>query len=338
MRVSAVVVNYNARELLLACLASVRAALESVDGATELIVVDNGSSDGSCEAVRDKFPDVRLRALSENRGFPTAASTGVHATTGDWILFVNNDATIEPDAITEMLAAVEGRDDVGSVAAQMLFAGTGLINSAGLVVDRLGIGFDRLIGTPAEASEPEPVEVFGACGGGALYRRAMLTDIGGIDESFFIFLEDADVAWRAQMRGWRSLYVPSAVVHHHHSATTGHGSSFKYFHVGLNRVRMLAKNAHSRQLRRYGLQMLVYDLGYVTYAAAFDRTLAPLRGRIQGLREWRAYRRGVTERTPIELAPVGGVRRALRRHRGWATSSVGAREGPVPSLRGRASG
>ncbi len=69
-------------------------------------------------------------------------------------------------------------------------------------------------------------EVFGACGGGGLMRRAMLDDIGGFDDSFFLYLDDADVAWRGQMRGWRCLYAPAAVVHHHHSATTVHCSPF----------------------------------------------------------------------------------------------------------------
>jgi GT2 family glycosyltransferase len=124
------------------------------------------------------------------------------------------------------------------------------------------------------------------------------------------------------MAGWRCLYAPDAVVHHHHGATTAHGSDLKYFHVGLNRVRTLAKNADGRLLRRYGLAALGYDLAYVAYAAAKDRTLAPLRGRLRGLREWRAYRDAGVPRRPVELAPVAGLRAALGRRATWERHSA----------------
>jgi GT2 family glycosyltransferase len=172
------------------------------------------------------------------------------------------------------------------------------------------------------------VEVFGACGGAGLYRRAMLDEIGGFDTSFFFALDDADVAWRAQMRGWRCLYTPRAVVHHHHGATVSHGSCLKYFHVGLNRVRMLAKNADARQLRRYGLQMIGYDLAYVSFAAITDRTLAPLRGRLKGLREWRSYRRAGAGRRPVDLAPTRGLRAALTRRAAWLANSAANTRSP----------
>ena len=135
----------------------------------------------------------------------------------------------------------------------------------------------------------------------------MLDAIGGFDASFFAFLEDADVAWRARMAGWRSLYVPGAVAYHHGSATAGEASPFKYFLVGRNRMRLLAKNAATGQLLRWGWAMALYDLAYVGFVAATDRTLAPLRGRLAGLREWRRYRRaGAPTRRPIALsAPTG---------------------------------
>src|SRR3954454_18894012 len=112
----------------------------------------------------------------------------------------------------------------------------------------------------------------------------MLELIGGFDRGFFLYLDDADVGWRARMAGWRAVYRPDAVVWHNHSATTRHGSSFKYFHVGRSRVRLLAKNAERRHLLRYGPAMLAYDAAYVAFVALTDRTLAPLRGRVAGLR------------------------------------------------------
>jgi GT2 family glycosyltransferase len=314
--VSAVVVNRSRVDLLRPCLASLRAALADVDGGTELAVVDNASSDGSRDLVRDEFPEAKLVALPANRGFAGGVAAGLSQTSGAWALLLNNDAVIEPEAIAELLAVGGAAPDIGSVACQMRFARRPpVINSAGIEVDRLGVAYDRLLGAPPSASEAEPVEVFGASAGAALYRRAMLDDVGGFDESFFLYLEDADLSWRARMRGWRAIYAPAALVHHHHSATSRHGSPLKHFHVGRNRVRLLAKNAETQHLRRAAAGMLLYDLAYVAFAAAGDGTLAPLRGRLRGLREWRAYRRAGAARRPVELAPARGPLAALRRRR-----------------------
>ena len=115
-------------------------------------------------------------------------------------------------------------------------------------------------------------------------------------------------------------------MHHHHGATIGHGSSLKYFHVGLNRVRTLAKNADTRPAApaRAG-QMIGYDVAYVAYAGLTDRTLAPLHGRLLGLQEWRSYRRAGAPRRPVELAPVKGLRAALGRRAAWLGNSAAHR-------------
>jgi GT2 family glycosyltransferase len=322
--VSAIVVNYRRPDILGACLSSLREALARTGVETELVVVDNASGDESLDVVARVAPEATVLEMPSNLGFPTAVSEGIRRSTGEWALLINNDVIVEPDAVRHLLDAVRTAPDIGSAAAQMRFAGgrAGVINSAGIGVDRLGIAYDRLLGQPVEASETEPVEVFGACCGAALLRRTMLDQIGGFDESFFFALDDADLAWRAQMLGWRCLYVPAAVVHHHHGATVGHGSSLKYFHVGLNRVRMLAKNADTAQLRRYGAAIVAYDLAYIVFAGLTDHTLAPLRGRVQGLREWPAYRRAGAARRPVELAPTRGLRAALARRAAWLRNSA----------------
>ena len=321
--ISAIVVNYRRPDILADLPQVAERRLARVDEPTEMLVVDNASGDRSCAVVAEETPGARLLVMPENLGF-AAVSKGIEASTGEWLLLVNNDVEVEPDAVRDLLEAGRSAPRIGSVAAQMRFASDrDTINSAGIGVDRLGIAYDRLLGEPAAASETEPVDVFGASGGAALYRRAMLEDIGGFDESFFFVLEDADVAWRAQMRGWRCRYVPQAVVHHHHGATMPHGSSVKYFQVGLNRVRTLAKNAEAGQLRRHGLAMIGYDTAYVGFAAVKDRTLAPLRGRLAGLRQWRTYRRAGAElRGPVELAPTRGLRAALGRRAAWQGSSA----------------
>ena len=150
-----------------------------------------------------------------------------------------------------------------------------------------------------------------------MYRRVMLESIGGVDETFGAYFEDADVAWRANMAGWRCVFVPSAVVYHHHSATTEHGSDYKYWQVGRNRIRLMAKNATTSHLLLHSPLMLAYECAYVVYAALADRTSAPLRGRLRGVREWRSYRRKVPHRRPIQMTSIEGLRRALERRRTW---------------------
>ena len=249
------------------------------DVSHETIVVDNASVDGSLEVVRDEFAGVRLITLSENRGFAGGVGEGIRAAKGEWVLCINNDATVDTAAVAELLrTADEANEDVGSIAALMVFADRrDLINSAGIEVDSLGVAWDRHLGQPVESGEQRVTEVFGASAGAALYRRSMLEAVP-FEESFFAYLEDVDVAWRARMRGWRSLYAPRAVVLHEFSATAGHGSPLKYYWSGRNRVRVLARNATTSQLMRHLLPILIFDLAYVSYALIKDRSLSPFEG------------------------------------------------------------
>jgi GT2 family glycosyltransferase len=307
VRLSAIVVAYGKEELLGGCLESLEAALARVDGETELIVVVNDDE--------------------TNLGFAGGVAAGLADAHGEWIALVNDDCTVEPDALTELLAAAAGRPDVGSVAAQVRFAGDeATINSAGLEIDELGVARERRLGEPVAEIDDEVVAVFGASAALALYRRAMLDAVGGLDTSFFAYLEDADLAWRARMAGWSCVLAPRAIGIHRHSATLGHGSKAKHLLVGRNRVRMLAKNASGRQLRRRLPAIVAYDLLYVAHAAVADRTLAPLDGRLRGIGDWRSYRRaGRARRREIELSPAPGVRAARRRTRVYRTTAGEAR-------------
>ena len=322
--VATIVVNHERRELLRRCLLSLEGALAELEEETELVVVDNGSSDGSVELVREHFPEVTLVSLPRNVGFAGGLSHGIAATSSEWIAVFNNDTTVEPDAVDVMLKAARSNPRVGSVAAQMRFADRrDVVNSAGLEIDRLGIAADRLVGTRAENNHRRALQVFGATGGAALFRTRMLEHVGGFDETFFAFFEDVDLAWRAQAHGWNALYTPGAVVYHHHSATARHGSPAKLYLVGRNRVRTLAKNATPAMFVRNAPRMLLYDAAYVVFASLSARSLAPLRGRVHGLREWRLYReRGAPYRQPVVLGRPLGFRRALQRHRAWHGESA----------------
>ena len=318
MQVSAVVVNYEGARIIEPCLRSLEATLEHAGVTSEIVVVDNASQDGSASASERALQSGRVLRLPANVGFGAAVNRGVEVTTGEWVLVLNNDIVLARDAVVALMAATAS-GDVGSVAAQMRFHDApSVINSAGIGVDQLGVAFDRHLGAPVSASESALTDVFGACGGAALYRRKMLIELGGFDESFFMYLEDVDLAWRARMRGWRAVYQPAAVVFHHHSATSGHGSPSKYYFVGRNRMRLLAKNMATTQLLWSLPRIVAYDLGYSAFVAGRAGTLAPVSGRAAGLASWRRFRRvGARSRRSTSLERVQGFRRALARNRAW---------------------
>jgi GT2 family glycosyltransferase len=296
--VSAIVVAYTDADVVAKCLRSVERALAEVNGESQAILVLNRPMFDLPEACLESWIIIQP---GRNLGFAGGVMTGLTQATGAWIALINDDCVVEPNAIAEMLAASASASDVGSVAAQILFAdGSETINSAGIEVDVLGIAHERLLWEPA--------------GSGG--------NVGGFDESFFAYLEDADLAWRAQMRGWRCIYAPRAVVRHKHSSILAHQSAQKYYLVGRNRLRMLAKNAMSSELLRRGWAMLVYDLAYSMFALAESRSLAPLRGRFSGMREWRSYRdAGHPYRSTISLARSPGFRGALRRDRAYGRAT-----------------
>ena len=314
---SVVVLAFWKKPLLDECLDSVGAALSRVEWKTELIVVVNGLARSDVEALHRERPHVVVLEPGRNLGFAGGVAAALEHAEGSWIAVINDDCVLAPDALAEMLAAGADRGEVGAVAAQIRFASDpGMINSAGIEVDTLGVPRERLLGTRVQAGYEAASDVFGASGAAALYRRRMLDALGGFDGSFFAYLEDADLAWRSRMLGWRCVYAPRAVVLHRHSASLGHRSPDKHYLVGRNRVRMLAKNASSRRLRRSLLRILAYDSAYVVFVAVTGRTLAPLRGRLSGLSEWRRYRElGGSTRTDVPLARPSSFSKALQRNR-----------------------
>ncbi len=295
---------------------------ERPDGdAVELIVVDNG---GLADLVLEHSPRARVLRPGANIGFAAAAQAGIEAAGGDWVALVNDDATLDPDALAALLAAARGGGErLGSVAAQIRFqARPETINSAGIEVDSLGVASERLAGAPA-AETAQSTEVFGASGCVALYRSEMLARLGGVDGRFFAYQEDVDLAWRAQAAGWLAVYEPRALAHHRGSASSGEGSSSKYRLVGRNRVWLLARNMTGAQLVRALPGIALYDLAYVVYVALTDRTLAPLWGRLEGLRHWQSMRSERDgQRRAVALAPArSGWLGALRQHLAYRSSS-----------------
>ncbi len=213
--VAVVVVSWNSVRYLEGCLSSLR-RLETQPA--EILVIDNGSTDGSADVVRRDFPEMRLIALEENVGFCSANNLGIRSTASPFVLVLNPDTRLEPYFLRRLLPAFEDRR-VGIAAGKLLRLEGGLLDSCGQMLARSRQPLDRGYGRPDGGQFDADVEVFGACGAAALYRRSMLESLADpgecyFDETFFAFYEDLDLAWRAKRLGWRAVYRHAAVGFH----------------------------------------------------------------------------------------------------------------------------
>ena len=232
--VSAIVVNWNGVDCVDACLASL---LCQTWPALEIIVVDNGSSDGSRELIRARYGSrITLIESPVNLGFAGGNNLGIRAAKGAYVALLNNDAVAEPEWVTALVRAAEADRLIGMCASKILVLGdAGLVDSAGLLLSADGIGRGRGRLEPDGEAYAGAAEALIPSGCAALYRRAMLDEIGLFDADFFAYCEDADLGLRGRLAGWGCRYVPTAVVHHAYSRSTGAYSAFKAFHVERNR-------------------------------------------------------------------------------------------------------
>ena len=228
--VSVIVPNWNRRELLDAC---IRSLLAQDYPLVEIIVVDNGSSDGSAGMVRESFPSVRLVAFRENTGFSKAVNAGISASGGEFVALINNDAEADEGWLSHLVRAAGAHGEAGFFASKVLFhADRRTIDTFGDGFSVAGFGYKRGWGEDTD-SYMEEAHVLGACGAAAMYRRSMLEDVkvGGeyFDTDFFAFAEDLDLSLRARLRGHACVAVPGAVVYHRLRATSGRGSEGSLF-------------------------------------------------------------------------------------------------------------
>jgi GT2 family glycosyltransferase len=246
---SVVVLNYNGEQHLSRCMAAL--ACQELDGGFEVVLADNGSTDGSIDSVRRDYPWVRVVEIGRNRGFSGGNNTAFRAAAGRYVVVLNNDTRVRRGWLAALVAAVESDERVGAVTSKLVFADRpNIIQNTGLLLLSDGGGADRGSGERDVGQYDRREEVFGFCGGAALLRREMLNDVGGFDETFFAYYEDADLSWRMRLRGWAIVYEPAAVVEHVHSATNVEGSPFFLFHADRNRLFLLVKNASPRLMLR----------------------------------------------------------------------------------------
>ncbi|MCB0191260.1 MAG: glycosyltransferase family 2 protein [Anaerolineae bacterium] len=317
--VSVVIVSHNGKKYLVRCLPTL---FSQEYPHFEVIVTDNGSTDGLADWLRAEYPQVTLIPNSENLGYCTATNQGIAVSRGEYIVVLDDDTVLEPGFLNAMVAAAESGDDVGMVASQIVLDhAPDLIDSAGIEVDWAGLAWNRHIGQPAADEPDEPIEVFGPAGAGGLYARRMLDQIGLLDEDFFIYYDDSDIAWRGQRAGWRCIYTPRAKVRHVHSATSGKWSPFKSYLLGRNKLWTMTKNYALGSFLLYLPVILLFEAAAIFYGIFILRNTAALRGRLAAL--WNiglplAKRRRFNQTVPtrsVQLAPIRTPKLAWKLHR-----------------------
>lgn len=205
----------------------------------EVIVIDN--SGAGLVRRNGTAPGVRVIENAANAGFGGAINQGIYASSGRYVASLNDDAVAHPRWLEALVCALERRPDAGMCASQVRLFGEPRLDSAGMLIARDGSSKQRGQGRPPE-DFPVAEEVLFPSGSAALYRRAMLDDVGGFDADFFLYCEDTDLGLRARWRGWKCLYTPEAVVEHHYSHSAGGASPLKAYYVERNRLFVVAKN------------------------------------------------------------------------------------------------
>lgn len=210
--VTVIVPNWNGQALLEACLEALR---RQTLPPTEVILVDNGSTDGSIELVKTRYPEVQILPYPQNRGFSVAVNAGIRRAKGAYVALLNNDTRVDPGWLQASVEALESNREFGVCAPKMLnYFSPAYIDAIGVGCIAGAFGYSIGAFELDQGQYDAPIEVFGACAGAAVYRREVFELVGEFDEEFFAYYEDVDWDFRARATGVRCLYVPSAVVYH----------------------------------------------------------------------------------------------------------------------------
>lgn len=253
IKVSVIIPNWNGKYLLKKC-------LESLEHQTyknfEIIVVDNGSSDGSVDYVKSKFPEVKIISLKKNYGFARAVNTGIKAAKKEYLVLVNNDTEADKNYIEYLVKAAQRLPDVGFIAPKMLnFHKRNIIDSAGDAVDVVGHSYNIGLGEEDGPKYNKDGYVFLATAAGSLFKKEMFDKVGYFDEDYFTYMEDVDLCLRAQIKGFKGWYEPRAVLYHIRKETSSKITAMsEYWHF---------RNMTQNIIKDYPMKLLLKDFNWL---------------------------------------------------------------------------
>ncbi len=301
--------TYNGRELLEVVLPSLR---RQAAGGFRVVVVDDASSDGTVEWLREHWPEVELIVHERNRGVTAALNSCLSAGTSEFVALLNNDVELDPHCLERLVAALDAHPEAAVAGAKLVdFHNRELLDGAGDIFTWCGQAHRRGQGQRDVGQYERPQETFSACGAAAVYRRSALEAVGLFDERFFANCEDTDWCFRANLAGWTCRYVPDAVAYHMGSATLGSGvSDFALFHNWRNGIWTVAKNYPAPALLRHLPELAFLQLRNLAVSLRDRRPrvwLDAWASALAGMPETLRLRRGVQRSRTASMARLNAL-------------------------------
>lgn len=295
---SVIIVNWNGSEVLRNCLKSLK---NQTFKKFEVIIIDNGSEDDSLNSAKEIYPTAQLIPLSNNYGFAAGNNFGLKIVDTPYTALLNNDTVVDKNWLRTLLFALENSPRAGFAASRMLFYEQPCtIDRAGDSYCRSGTAFLRGRGFPADAYNKREW-VFGACAGAALYRTSMLEEIGFFDEDFFLLYEDVDLSFRAQLRGYKCLYVPEAIVYHHGSKSIGFDTDTSIYYSHRNLEWVYFQNMPTKLLLRSLVNHLIYNLFAILFFASKGHFTTIFKAKIDA---FRGIKKSLKKRKTIQSSKI----------------------------------
>lgn len=280
--VSVIICNWNGKHLLKSCLSSLR---KQTFDAFEVVLVDNGSTDGSVEYVREHFPEVKLIKLMENHGFCGGNNVGIQATTSDFVVLLNNDTEVEPNWLEELYRVMSASPEIGCCDSKVLFFDQrDMIDTMGGIYTIAGSAERRGYLQRDRGQFDRAVDTFTAVASAVMYRRDMLERIGLLDEGFYFGYEDVDLSFRAHLFRYRCVNVPAAKVYHKVSASSYFNSEFYVYYGQRNVSYVFIKNMPGPLFWKYLPLHLMYVAGSFGYFARIGKSKAFFKAKIDVLK------------------------------------------------------